>query len=137
GGIAGREHTRNGCFVTVVDDDLAVLAQLDITLQPLGVRYQADLDEDTFQLDVVRFTGGAVGVVKATYLAVLAHHLGGLARSDDLHVVQAAQLLLQHFVCTHLVAKLDQGNVANKTGQVDGSFHARVTATDYRHALAF
>ena len=114
-----------------------MLAQLDITLQPLGVRHQADLHEDTFQLDVVRFTGGAVGVVKATYLAVLAHHLGGLARGDDLHVVQAAQFLLQHFVCTHLLAELDQGNVANNTGQVDGCFNTGVTTADDRHALAF
>src|SRR5690606_2687302 len=127
----------NGCFVAIIYDDLAVLAQLNITLQPLSVRHQANLDEDTFQLDVVRLAGGAVGVVQAAYPAVLAHHLGGLARSDDLHVVQAAQFLLQHFVCAHLRAEFDQSHMAHNTGQVDGRFHAGVTTTDDRHTLAF
>src|SRR3546814_4261340 len=67
--------------------------------------------------------------------ASVAMHLDGLAGGDDVDIVEAAQLALQHFVGAQLVVELDQGDVGDDAGQVDGRLHARVAAADHRHAL--
>ena len=113
-----------------------MLAQFDVALQPLSVRHQADLHEHTFQGEMMLVTGSAVGVVQAVDLAVFAGNFGGLPGRYNFHVLQAPQLPLQHLIRTHLGTELDQGHVADDSSQVDGRFHAGVTATDHRHTLA-
>src|SRR5207342_3950748 len=98
----------------------------DRALQPFGVRLEADLHEDAFQLDRARLPVAAVLVDQAGDLAAVAEHFGGLAADDDVDVGQAAQLALQHFVGAQLVVELDQGDVGDDAGEVDRGFHAGV-----------
>jgi hypothetical protein len=48
--VARREHAGHRGLALGVDDDLAVLRQLDHALEPVGVGHQADLDEHAFEL---------------------------------------------------------------------------------------
>jgi hypothetical protein len=61
--VAGGEHAGHRGLAAVVDHDLAARRQLDRTgaLQPLGVRQQADLDEDALELDVAPRRAVGVG----------------------------------------------------------------------------
>src|SRR3546814_15455911 len=84
----------------------------------------------------VDIAADAVAVRQRVDPADVAMHLDGLAGGDDVDIVEAAQLALQHFVGAQLVVELDQGDVGDDAGQVDGRLHARVAAADHRHALA-
>src|SRR5690606_30299064 len=119
GAVAGREHARHAGLATVVDQDLAAWRQVDRALEPFGVGQQADLHEYALQFDPMHVAASAVLVDQTGHPAAVAQHFGGLRAGDDAHVVQAAQLALQHFVGAQLRIELDQGDVADDAGQVD------------------
>ena len=62
--------------------------------------------------------------------------LGGLRVGNDGDIRQAAQFGDQNCIGTQRSVVFDQGNLAHHASQVDGSFNARVAATNHRHMLA-
>ena len=136
GHVAGGEDAGQRGLATGVDDDLAARRQLDAALEPLGVGQQADLHEDTFQLDRLELLGVAVLVHQAGDLLAVALHFAGQGTGDHLDVRQAVELALQHGVGAQLAVEFQQGHVGDDAGQVDGRLDARVAAADHRHALA-
>ena len=75
--------------------------------------------------------------VDAVEASVLLRETDGLTAEMDVDIVQCAQLLLQHLVGAHLRAKLQHSHMIADSGQVDGRFHATVSAADDCHVLAF
>src|SRR5690606_22097668 len=136
GAVAGGEHARHAGLATVIDQDLATRAELHRALEPLGVGQQADLHEHALQLHPVAVATHTVLVHQAVDALAVAQHFDGLRAGDDAPVGQAAQLALQHFVRTQLRVELEQGDVRDDAGQVDGRLDAGVAAADHRHALA-
>src|SRR5690606_33342269 len=130
------EHARYRRLAAYIHLDLAELAEFQGALDPVGVRHQADLDENTFQVFPVDLVGLAVLVGQAVHFLAVAVDLGGLGGLDHGHVGQAVELALQHRVGTQFFAELQQGDVRYDPGQVDGRLHTGVAAADHRHALA-
>src|SRR5699024_10968323 len=119
-----------------VDDDLATLGELDRVTEPLGVRQQADLDEDALDIELLALatlTGldGDAGDLRA-----VTEDLGGLRAEADVDVGQGAELALQDLVGAHLVHELHERDVADDAGQVDRGLDAGVAAPDDGDALA-
>src|SRR5690554_4472994 len=134
--VAGSEYTGQGSLATSVDFDFAETRERNDIFEPLGVGHQTDLNKYTFEVDTVVGARVAVFISQAVDLLAVAVNLGGLGRSNDVNVRQAAQLTLQHFVGTQFLAVFDEGHVFHETGQVDGGFDTRVTTADHRDALA-
>ena len=78
----------------------------------------------------------AILVGEAIHLAAIAMHLGGLRMGEDRHVLERAQLVLQHGVGSQRRVEFDQGDMGHKPRQIDRRLHARIAAADHRHALA-
>ncbi len=73
------------------DNDLATVAQLDFTaFQPVGIRQQADLNEDTFQFDFLAFTTRPIGIGNASHLVTVTQHFSSQRFCNDGHVRQTA-----------------------------------------------
>ncbi|TLD44257.1 MAG: hypothetical protein FAZ92_03481 [Accumulibacter sp.] len=106
------------------------------SLQPVAVRQQADLHEDTLEFDALRLAAGPIGVDEAVDLLPVARDLGGQRLRDHLDVRQAEQLLLQHRVGAQAGFELEQRDMADDAGEVDRRLDARVAATDDGHPLA-
>src|SRR3990167_731824 len=136
GHVAGSKDAGDVGAALGVDDDLATRAQLHHAFQPVAVGQQADLHKDAFQLDGVQLITVAVLIDQGADLLAITQHFSGQGALDDGHIAQAVELVLQYRISTQLAVELDQGDVGDDAGQVDGRLHAGVTATDHRHPLA-
>ncbi len=136
GAVACGKHARDRGCASTVDLDLVVSRERNRAFEPFGVRQQADLHEDAFEFDRVVGLVVAISVRESGDLLAVADDLGGHGAEDDVDVRQAAKLVLQHFVGSHLVGELEQGDVVDDAGQADRRFDTGVPATDHGGALA-
>ena len=68
---------------------------------------------------------------------LVAFDFGRLRVGDHRHVGHAVQFAGQHCVGAQRFVKLNQCDVADQTGQVNGRLNTRVAAANHRHMLAF
>ena len=134
--VAAGEHAGDRGLAPVVDDDLAPGRQFDGALQPLGVGQQADLDEHAVEVDPVVLAADPVLVEEAGHPVPVADDLRGQRAGDHVDVRQAAQLPLQHLVGPQRGVELDERDVGDDAGQVDGGLDPGVAAADDGHGLA-
>src|SRR5690606_16427634 len=118
-GVPGREYTRERSLSACIDFDFAACAERQRSLQPVRVRQQADLHEDTLQLDAVLLVARTIAIAQRIDLAIFAVHFRRLRRQDDAHVRQAAQLALQYLIGTQAAVELDQRDMTDDAGQID------------------
>src|SRR5690606_7978176 len=136
GTVTRREYARQGSLATRIDFDFAMPGEIERSLEPFGIGYQANLDKHPLKLHVVHGSGLTVFVRKPRHLLAIAVDFGGLRRLDNRDVVQAKQLALQHGVCTQRIAELYECDVLHQAGEINRGFDTGVAPADYRHSLA-
>ncbi len=137
GHITCGEYAGHGGLAFLVDHHFAARSKFHTAFHPIGVRHQADLNKDTFQLDAMILLGFTIFVVQADDLFAIALHFSGECRQDYGNITVAVQFLWQDRIRTLLIVELNQGHMRYDASQIDCRFHARVTTTDHRYPLAF
>src|SRR5580658_827729 len=136
GAVSGGENAGHGCPAARIDLYFAARRELDRAFQPVGIRDQPDLNEHAGEFDRVRRAGLPVPVGQADHALAVPQNLAGLRPRDDGGVGQSAQFVLQYRIGAKLCIVLDERDVADEPGKIDGRFDPGIAAADDRDPLA-
>src|SRR3954447_25501834 len=131
---AGEDTVDVGACARVLDLDVTVVVQLELTGEQLAARVVPDRDEQSGHRHGVRAAVGHVGDLDAGDGAV-AQHVGDLLAEGPADLLVVLGALLHDLRGAELVAAVDDGDALGEAGEEGGLLHRGVTTTDHHDVL--
>ena len=131
---AGEDAREVGAGRGLLDEDVAVLVEVDLAGQQLGAGVVTDRDEEAGRVELALLAGLGVDQGQAGELVVAVDRLhGGVPGELDLRVGEGA--LLHDLRRTQLAATVDHRDLGGEAGQEGGLLDGGVAATDHGDVL--